>query len=158
MAQFNWPGFDELSGRLKALSAPTADQVRPLMERWEKVIFDDNRRGVLAGRDKDDREMVPVKQRTGKYKGLTGPPLAPSRDGSRSIANLVTDHFQDSQNRWIAIGVWEDVLSDRGVPFLPFHFRGEGYLPIRDLTGVRQLGLAEAEQALAEWARNILGR
>jgi hypothetical protein len=33
------------------------------MEEWERIIEQDNRRGVLAGQDKDGRPMVPVTYR-----------------------------------------------------------------------------------------------
>lgn len=53
---------------------------RPLMVSFMKIIADDNRRGVLAGLDKDGRPMVPVTYRpVGKPKRVT--------PAQRNIAN-----------------------------------------------------------------------
>lgn len=60
MAQFQWSGL----GRLQALLARVANpDANPLMERWEKIIFEDNRRGVLAGQDRYGRPMPAVTYR-----------------------------------------------------------------------------------------------
>jgi hypothetical protein len=156
MAEFSWDGFADLDRKLGTLARPDAEAIRPLMESWERAIDQDNRRGVLAGTDKDDRELTPVKKRTGRYKGATGPPLAPFGAASRVIANLVTGHFQASETQWVAVGAWESVVSDAGVHFLPFHFRGEGHLPTRALDGIRAQGLAEAQEALDNWIQFVL--
>jgi hypothetical protein len=156
MAEFSWDGFADLDRKLGTLARPDAEAIRPLMESWERAIDQDNRRGVLAGTDKDDRPLVPVKKRTGKYKGKTGPPLAPDGAASRVIANLVTGHFQASETQWVAVGQWESVVSDAGVHFLPFHIRGEGRLPVRDIAGIRAQGVAEAQEALEDWATHVL--
>jgi hypothetical protein len=156
MAEFSWDGFTDLDRRLGQLAHPDPETVRPLMESWERVIDADNRRGVLAGKDKDDRDLPPVKKRTGKYKGKSGPPLAPDGEASRSIANLATGWAQTSDTQYVAFGAWENVVSDAGVSFLPFHIRGEGHLPIRDIAGIRSQGVAEAQGALEDWATHVL--
>ncbi len=45
-------GLERLASRLLAISH-IADYAGPLMERWERIIEQDNRQGVLAGQDKD---------------------------------------------------------------------------------------------------------
>jgi len=45
-------GLGRLQGKLAAI-AHIADHASPLMQRWERVIEEDNRKGVLAGTDKD---------------------------------------------------------------------------------------------------------
>ena len=89
-----------------------------------------------------------------EYRLLDGPPLAPRRQFSRVITNLVTTSFPDSNdpNKWYAIGAWDSVVSAKGVHFLPFHFNGEGNLPMRDLRGVRPEGKAKAKESLCAWA------
>jgi hypothetical protein len=73
-----------------------------------------------------------------KYRDLTGPRLAPRRDASRAIKNLHTEIRHDPTNKtWEVIGAWYQVVSEDGVPFLPFHFRGEGRLPTYDLRPIR---------------------
>lgn len=53
-------GLDRLQARLRTIVNPDAT---PLMVAWMKIIDDDNRRGVLAGQDKDGNPMVPVTYR-----------------------------------------------------------------------------------------------
>ena len=60
MAQYQWAGFDRLMSGLANLADPDAG---PLMEEWEDIITEDNRRGVLAGLDKDGRPMPAVTYR-----------------------------------------------------------------------------------------------
>ena len=70
-----------------------------------------------------------------EYRLLDGPPLLPRRQFSRVITNLKTASWQDTTDRniWYARGDWDSVVSIKGVQFLPFHFNGEGNLPVRDL-------------------------
>ena len=144
-----WPGFDRLAQRLHGLVDPDAG---PLMEDWEKVIYEGNRRGVLQGVDGFGRPMPPLKYRNGKgnankrsrsgraygkgggahgdnlttseYRKLTGPRLAPRRLQSRVITNLVTGHGRDPGNRyeWFAVGNWDRVVNTDGEKFLMDHF------------------------------------
>lgn len=53
-------GLGRLSDRLRMLVNPDCS---PLMISWMKIVDDDNRRGVLAGTDKDGNPMAPVKYR-----------------------------------------------------------------------------------------------
>lgn len=74
---------------------------------------------------------------TAEYQELTGPRLAPRRDQSRIIKNLLTRIDHPDDDTWEAIGAWAEVVSVRGVKFLPFHFDGIGQArydlrPIRD--------------------------
>ena len=175
MSQFTWAGFGRLTNGLGALADPDAE---PLMIRWRAIIEEDNKRGVLAGTDKDGRPMPPITYRPAsakpkswsykqeqshlakhghlgalgdnltpaEYRKLGGPPLAPRGVRSRSVANLLTAHGRDpgSGHTWFAEGAWFDVVSPKGVQFLPAHFDGARCgrnhaikLPVRDLRGVR---------------------
>lgn len=192
MANFSWDGFGRLTARLAKLSEPDAN---PLMEEWERVIVEDNRRGVLAGQDKDGISMRPVTYRPRRVKGkrtavtpaqrnngrgvfaglgpasagfnnnltsaeyrkLSGPPLAPRGASSRVITNLFTGHSTRPVNGvWFATGAWAEVVSTKGVPFLPYHFNGQGRNPIRDLRGVRPQGRVLAVIALQEWGQSLV--
>lgn len=86
-----------------------------------------------------------------EYRRLTGPPLAPRGKFSRVITNLrvAWERFAES---WVAFGYWDEVVSKKGVHFLPFHFDGEGHLPKRDLRGVRPGGREKAARAARAWA------
>lgn len=92
---------------------------------------------------------------TAAYKELTGPPLAPRGEGSRVITHYKTATVYEG-GYWQAVGFWDRVLSRAGVAFLPFHFRGEGRNPRRNLVGVRPWGLTEARKAAMAWARALL--
>jgi len=91
-----------------------------------------------------------------EYRLLGGPPLAPRGKQSRVITNLETTYGPPggipADGRWFAAGAWDQVVSRAGIPFLPFHFRGEGRLPRRDLAGVRPDGVEKARAAMRAWA------
>lgn len=153
MASVSWPGYTRLQANLARLGNPDPT---PLLETWERVLVQDNREGILAGTDGWGRPMPPLAPSTLKKRRGTGPPLAPRGALSRVIANYRTGHGRDGRD-WVVIGAWEDVLSNPGnVPFLPFHFRGEGRLPTRDLAHLRPAGLQHARQALRDWIADIL--
>jgi hypothetical protein len=93
-----------------------------------------------------------------QYRLLNGPALAPRGQFSRVITNLLTD-YDDSkrlQGKWEAWGYWDGVVSVKGVPFLAFHFDGEGHLPIRDLRGLRPAGKTLALDELRKWAFDMV--
>lgn len=93
---------------------------------------------------------------SGEYRRLNGPRLAPRRQFSRIITNLVTASGREpgvSPAVWFAEGAWLDVVSRKGVRFLRFHFDGEGRLPKYDLRGVRPAGRKRMIDALHEWAK-----
>jgi hypothetical protein len=187
MFKVEWLGRSALEHKLARLADPDAS---PLMEQWGDAMREDNRRGILAGLDKDDNPM-PITQRQLQHqathrrfatfkrtknirvsrrspaisgaarRALTeqdGPPLAPARERSRSIANYGTSYTRTGQ-RWEAIGFWADVVSNRGIPFLKFHFAGPQHnprLPIRDLAGIRAYGMNLCKKAATLWARSLL--
>jgi hypothetical protein len=55
-------GLERLARRLLTI-ASIADYAGPLMEHWERLIEEDNRRGVLAGQDKDGNPAPPLTYR-----------------------------------------------------------------------------------------------
>ena len=199
MASYSWPDYSRLAGMLNRLADPDPT---PLLEEWEDVIREDNRRGILVTQtDCRGNPMVPVKYRpkgapqrptraqqnragrrgvfaglgphaaglnnnltTSEYKRLGGPPLAPRGPNSRVITNLVTVHSTAPVGgEWFAAGYWDEVVSMRGVMFLPAHFTGANTgrggrtkLPVRDLRGIRPQGRMEALKALKRWGRSLL--
>lgn len=191
-------GLDRLIGKMKRIENPDPT---PLLVTWMKVIDDDNRKGVLAGLDKDGKRMPGVtyrpvgkaaranarqknnaKGRRGKFSGfgpaaaglhnnlsgseyrkLGGPPLAPRGAFSRVVTNLRTGYGREGPNQWVAYGLWFDVVSRSGTPFLGAHFtgakvgRGKGFkLPIRDLRGVRPEGRIKARRAAVAWMSDMI--
>ena len=91
------------------------------------------------------------------YKVLDGPALAPRGADSRIVTNFRTSSGREG-GAWVAMGAWEDVLSLDGVPFLGFHFRGEGHLPVRDLAHVRPSAMRRAKEALHDFAVALMAR
>jgi hypothetical protein len=87
-----------------------------------------------------------------EYRLLAGPPLAPRYQFSRVITNLKVGFGRLDSGNWYAAGMWDEVLSAKGVPFLRFHFDGIGQKR-RDLRGVRPAGVDKARSALRNWAR-----
>ena len=109
-SQIIYTGLNSLDRKLTALKLldPT-----PLLVEWRRLIEEDNRRGILAGTDGWGHPLqLPLSKRKGKYKGATGPPLAPFGEKSRTIANFRTAHGRDGIN-YFALGAWEDVLMPR---------------------------------------------
>jgi hypothetical protein len=41
----------------------------------------------------------------------------------------------------------------KGIPFLRYHFNGDGRLPRRDLRGVRPAGIEKMRAAMNNWIR-----
>lgn len=179
----SWAGYQELMLRIDRLTHP---DLSALLTELEDVIWEDNRRGVLAGTDRDDNAMprtnrqdlaeghwvsytLPDGRRARYYQAGAvagpnapadvhdgdGPPLAPRGDDSRVITHLVTNRREGSPGEWVVYGAWEGVASRDGVEFLPFHFRGEGRLPTRDLAGLREQGLREAFEAADLFMRHL---
>lgn len=64
----DFSGLDRLQAKLNEIRKADA---RPLMVSWMKIIEDDNRKGILAGLDKDGNPMDPVKYRPRTPKKLT---------------------------------------------------------------------------------------
>lgn len=181
--------------RVREVENPDATS---LMITFGSIISEDNRRGVLAGTDKDGNRMPGVtyrpvgkakktslgqrntnnaRQRKGAFSGfgpaaaglhnnltsaeyrkLGGPPLAPRGAFSRVITNLRTGYEKVSSHVWDAYGMWFEVVSAKGKPFLPAHFtgartgrNGRTKLPVRDIRGVRPEGREKARKSAVAW-------
>lgn len=76
-SEFSWPGFAKLQDGLQTLQNFDAT---PLMERWEDIIVEGNRRGVLSGVDGFDNPAPPL-----QYRGGAGKPT-----GNRRVPNYGT--------------------------------------------------------------------
>jgi len=107
---------------------------------------------------------------TAQYQKLSGPPLAPRGVASRVISNYTVEYIA-SPNMVGVEGGWDDVVSKKGVPFLPFHFEGatssraffatsiggdNHHLPRRNLVGLRQWGKTQARKELNAWIKWLL--
>ncbi len=171
---FNTAGIDRLIPRLEMLGEIDFE---PLMLEWETILREDNKQGAMEGLDgygiplaaptyrpdpnvgtRKPINMTPLANNnltSSHYRSLDGAPLAPRGMESRIVENFFTRSGRDGQD-WHAQGGWADVVSVSDVPFLPFHFRGERYLPQRDLAHVRPRALEKAKQALRDFVRRLL--
>jgi len=95
-----------------------------------------------------DRDANDANLSTSEYKKLTGPPLAPRGLNSRIIRNYFTHSGFDGKT-YFAEAVLVDILSKKGIPFMQYHFDGEGRLPKRDLRGVRPEGMLKIRKLVA---------
>jgi hypothetical protein len=155
--KLTWP--DKFTARIRGLRSAQSD-LGEIMPELERLVRQDNRDGLLAGTDRNGQAFAPLSPQTIKYRrSATGtadpnaPPLVPARERSRAIANYQTTSGRLSDGNWVIIGAWRNVLSPKGVPFLPFHVEGDGHLPVRDLMGVRPFGRLAVGLALQTWLR-----
>jgi hypothetical protein len=165
--------LERIVGRLVMLRLSDVD-FTPLMMEWRTILEEDNREARLAGQDGWGIPLIPVTYRpdpSGKpanhtilannnltsswYRELTGPPMAPRGVESRTITNFVTSHLHLG-SQWQALGAWEDVFSPTGYPFLGAHFRGEGWLPVRNLAHVRPTAMARVRDVLSRFGRWLI--
>lgn len=92
-----------------------------------------------------------------EYRKMTGPPLAPRGPASRVISNYTVEPLVENGGNTVGVeGGWDNVVSKRGVEFLPFHFEGGKRLPKRNLVGLRAWGKAQARKELAVWIKWLL--
>lgn len=185
MAKVDLTGLRRLITHLEKLGRPDP---KLLLDRTIIVMAEDNRKGVLAGKDKDGRPMDPVTYRPkgqgwyatarqrnhGKarakvgrfgglgpmaaglhnnlsrreYERLNGPPLAPRRQHSRVITNYRLTPVTYSPLHFGVIGLWFEVVDQKGRPFLHHLFKR------RDIRGVRPEAMRELRRSFANWARD----
>jgi hypothetical protein len=109
-------GLEHLQAKLRGVvDLDRRANVKPVLDALGALIVEDNRAGVMAGKDKDGNPMPPLRYRDGKgratkyrpksfgkgrrglneanltaaqYRRLTGPRLAPRKGNSRVIHNL----------------------------------------------------------------------
>lgn len=164
-------GLANLEAKLQTFASI---DLTPVVEAWEVVLHDDNRRGLEAGLDGEGKPLEPVTYRPkavksvdmtilphnnltrSRYRSLSGPPLIPRGLQSRAITNYRTASAKLPSGDYAAVGAWEEILDVNGEPFLSAHFEGKNGLPIRDLRGVRPQALAEATEALRDFLSAFL--
>lgn len=139
--QFQSPA---LLKRLDALaSLPRSRAYYTLRQRIAGAVVRGNREGILAQQDGRGRRLPDLKSaRKGKYRGATGPPLAPFRERSRVITHFRATWRQQGTAWALSMG-WEGIVSAKGVPFLLYHLTGARPQPKRDIAGIRPRTWAE---------------
>jgi len=183
--------------KLESLQNLDPQDCQDLGKGLQRVIIEDNRRGVLSGFDKDGNFAPTLKYRNGNgtptaprpmrskafgttsgkvkgvsqasgdqlannnlssraYRQLTGPRLAPRREQSRIITNLVALPIQVESDSINVACAWFDVISVKSVPFLKAHFEGSNNLPAYDLRGIRPWGMMEAGNLVKLWIHSLI--
>lgn len=112
--------LDKLNAKLAYVSGRGS---RKLAQNIAVALDLGNENDRLRGLSRYGQPQAPVKKRTGKYKGKTGPPLAPSGAASRVVTNFRA-RVKGSRPPYTIAAGWENVVSDKGVPFLPFLDQG----------------------------------
>jgi hypothetical protein len=93
----------------------------------------------------------------------SGPPLAPNREASRSIALFTLDTpRRESLHSWVIEGGWNNFMSRKGGHILGYHRRGirsrRGIL-VRDVSSKpTPTAVKRARLGLRDWVRNIMRR
>jgi hypothetical protein len=104
------------------------------MQRLATAVTDDNREARLRGVDRLGRPLAPLRSaRKGKYRGATGPPLAPFGASSQVVTRFKVATSITSNGGRLRAG-WD------GPPYLGYHFVGAGHNPVRDLAGITPAG------------------
>lgn len=65
-ASIDWDGIDRIKARIDRAVHIDRTDFRVLGEDLERIIVEDNRKGVMEGTDKDGKPLAPVTYRTGK--------------------------------------------------------------------------------------------
>lgn len=129
---------------------------RKLAQALADSVVEGNRYDRLNGRTRYGTTVARLKNpRTGAYKGLFGPPLAPHGASSRVIT-----HFRARVNKrageWQVLAGWQGVQGRSGYPFLVAHDLGLGRLPARPIFGMSPRTSANNRKLLAEWASTAM--
>lgn len=152
-----WPASAtaRLDARLEVIKGRGSES---FMDQAEALIKQGNADDRLRGVDRYGRPLVPLKSaRKGRYKGATGPPLAPFGSSSRVVSRFVTRRGRRGGDRFVEAG-WSDVLSKQGRPFLQFHIRGSSPMPRRDIAGLSPQTWARIRDAFRRWASGAFRR
>jgi hypothetical protein len=167
MRGFSAAGLNAIAAKFDKIRA--ADHTTLMLD-WEATMLADNKRGVLAGEDKNGSPLLPVTYRpkgpalSGNrksdrgYKGF-GPSAAglhgnlssseyrrlsgPPLAPRGANSRVITNFFtRHGRNggQWFVEGAWLDVVSVSGVAFLAFLFA------LRNLAGIRPPGVAKAQR------------
>jgi|SRR6185312_3648163 len=153
-SQIQFP--EEFLAKIRGL-ADAARDPSPILDHLQRIAWQDNRDGLLAGTDRDGRKFAPLAASTLRRRKGTGPPLVPMREQSRLIANYRVGSIAMGAGTAKIIGYWEDVLSKKGVPFIQFHITGTSRMPKRNPDGLRPAGMAKMSQALKDWIKGKWG-
>lgn len=92
-----------------------------------------------------------------EYRKLSGPPLAPRGQQSRSIANYFGKiSHSPAMTHWEVETAWLDIVNAKGVPFFHYLLDGTTGMPARDLRGLRAWGRSMRDKALSQWIDGLL--
>lgn len=147
-----WRTSGALKRKLDELAkTATGPQMARFTAETERVIREDNYQKVMNnvdGRGRAYRPPVRPADRTGVYKGATGPTLAPFGLHSRVITKFATARGRLAAG-WVVTAGWKDL------PFIIFHIEGRGHNPKRDPSGITPYGWGRLNKLFADFARRV---
>jgi hypothetical protein len=147
------------SGSLDAYLARLQDNCRPGSAVMNEARADiralveaDYRRGLMEGKDADDRDFAPLAASTLKDRNRgSGPPLVPHGPSSR-IANALRLTWETVAGAMTLVGRLE------GPEWMRYHLSGTSRLPRRDFAGIRPSTLKTVAARFARVADEIRKR
>jgi hypothetical protein len=145
--------FDDLRPLETALArmADFKADLRELIPEMERILETENRLARLQAVDKDGAPLLDAVPATIKRRG-PGTVMVPHGDASRLIANHEVQHASLRPDHLIFRAVWRGRGRNR-VHWIPFHARGAGRLPIRDVMGVTPEGTQFVTDVFHEYVR-----
>lgn len=123
-----------------------------LAERLAPVLINGNRRRAERGLGGKGETLTPLRsKRKGKYKGATGPPLAPFGPDSRSANVSVAIEMMSEDHARITLS-WDDM------PWLIAHIRGDFPLPVRDIAHIDPETWDEVHRTVGDFIEESIAR
>ena len=123
--QIQGKGLGRIKDRLHRATSP--GNKRATGNAVADVLVKGNRRARLAAIDRFGRRLIPRKNP--RRDGARGPTMAPHHSSSRAIRSYFA-RVTIYAGRFTVTAGWNDA------PWLVYHARGAGPLPVRDLMGV----------------------
>jgi hypothetical protein len=106
--------LNTLNDKLAYISGPGS---RNLAQNIAAAVVLGNEHDRLNGRNSYGQPQAPVKKRQGKYKGASGPPIAPFGAASRVVTHF-SARYKGSKPPYTITAGWDGVVSKSGFPFL----------------------------------------
>lgn len=155
-------GLETIRAHLQRIATveQQAALVEPLLLRWETILAEDNKRGLLAGLDCNDQPMPPTQRErdTSLSRRLGGgKPLVPRDTRSRAIRLARTGHGRSASGYFAALA-WDGFTASNGRSILTMHRSAHGApYPVRDvISRPRPTAVNLARNSLREWGETIL--
>jgi hypothetical protein len=142
----------DLGQLIRAIERITRPDLAPLGAEARRLMIQDNRNGLVTGRDRDGDRVAPLADSTlRRGRAGDGEALVPREDGSRMIAGYQVD-MQESPDSILLVGSWP------GVPFVRYHQSGTRFMPARNPVGIRPSTRGQLAAAIHDFALGLVGQ